>query len=277
MPPSYREYPLPPPLDAFVKCVWFLRQARSDTYDGQIQRIPPDGTIELIVHLDAPFSQIEEDRSVTQPRSMIVGVWTKPIALVAPRAFDSVGIRVRPGGWPAFFAEPAALFTDRVTDAAAVWNRPARQLSERLASLRDDGDRVGAIAAFLAGRLRLRARRVDTSVARILSTHGCERVELVARGAGISSRQLERTFRNDVGVPPKMLSRIVRFQRVLRAASPAATAGLKSCATSWADVAIGCGYTDQAHLIRDFREFAGETPAALTSSEAAIADYFRRR
>ena len=174
--PSYREYPLPPPLDAFVECVWFLRQAPSDSYDDQIQRIPPDGTIELIFHLEAPLSQIEEDR-----------------------------------------------------------------------------------------------------VARILSTHGCERVELVGRGAGISSRQLERTFRNDVGVPPKVLSRIVRFQRVLRVASPGATAGPRSCATSWADIAIGCGYTDQAHLIRDFREFAGETPAALMSSEAAIADYFRRQ
>jgi AraC-like DNA-binding protein len=260
--------------------VWFLRQAVSDAHDDQTQRIPPDGTIELIIHLDAPFSQIEEDRSVTQPRSMIVGVWTKPIALVAPRTFDTVGIRIRPGAWPVFFAEPAALFTDRVTDAAAVWNRATRQFSERLASLSDDRARVGAIAAFLGGCLRLRTRRVDASVARILSTRGCERIELVARGAGISSRQLERTFRNDVGVPPKMLSRIVRFQRVLRAARPAATAGLKSCATSgggWAEIAVACGYTDQAHLIRDFRQFMGETPAALAASEAAIADYFRRR
>jgi hypothetical protein len=69
MPPSYREYPLPPPLDAFVDCVWFLRQAVSDAHDDQTQGIPPDGTIELIIHVDAPFSQIEEDRSVTRTSS----------------------------------------------------------------------------------------------------------------------------------------------------------------------------------------------------------------
>ena len=55
MPPSYGEHPLPPPLDAFVACVWFLRQERPEVPNVDVQRIPPDGTIELILHLGKPF------------------------------------------------------------------------------------------------------------------------------------------------------------------------------------------------------------------------------
>jgi len=66
-----------------------------------------------------------------------------------------------------------------------------------------------------------------------------------------------------------MFSRIVRFQHALRCTPR--TAG------AWVDVALRCGYADQSHLIRDFTQFAGETPTALAASTEAVAGYFRRR
>ena len=78
---------------------------------------------------------------------------------------------------------------------------------------------------------------------------------ICAAGGGVSPRQLERRFRAAVGVPPKALARVLRFQAVLQAVG--AGAG------DWAGLALDHGYFDQPHLIRDFQELSGESPSRL--------------
>src|SRR5207344_3036381 len=82
----------------------------------------------------------------------------------------------------------------------------------------------------------------------------------------LSDRQLERRFRAGVGVGPKLFSRIVRFQRVVRLARRSGQAG-------WAETAAHCGYADQAHLVRDVRAFSGATPAALRGDRSFTAPF----
>jgi transcriptional regulator GlxA family with amidase domain len=102
----------------------------------------------------------------------------------------------------------------------------------------------------------------------ILRSNGAAQVEDLASNAAISRRHLERVFLRKVGIGPKLFSRIVRFQHLLRAPQ-----------SDWALMAADSGYFDQAHLIRDFREFTGQTPMAwrrqrvafLQDSEAHVA------
>ena len=85
--------------------------------------------------------------------------------------------------------------------------------------------------------------------------------------AGCSRRHLAAQFREHVGLPPKLLARILRFDRVialLRHAEP----------ERWAEVAYDCGYYDQAHFNRDFRQFAGSTPGAFLASRMPDAGGF---
>src|SRR6185436_21146188 len=89
----------------------------------------------------------------------------------------------------------------------------------------------------------------------------------VARWLGISTRQLERRFKDRVGISPKLFSRMQRFQRVFRA--------IGGGRPDWARVAVECGYHDQAHLIRDFRDFAGETPAVLLAGDDLARHFLR--
>jgi AraC-like DNA-binding protein len=280
--PQYREYPLTAPLDRLIECVWFLssgvldglRDSGADDNGAMagpdVQHIPPDGSVELIVHVRDPFRQIDGGSARCQPQAMVVGVWTRPIAIVAPRTFDTVGIRIRPGCASAFWSEPAALFADTVTDATAVWGREISAIRDRLGETVDDRRRVAILSAFLADRLRRRDPAIARSIDRIVATRGRHAIDAVARDAGIGHRRLERAFRTHVGVSPKMFSRIVRFQQVLRHSRPE-TAG------AWADVAARYGYTDQSHLIRDFQQFTGTTPHELATAEPELADYFRRR
>src|SRR5262249_43185689 len=108
--------------------------------------------------------------------------------------------------------------------------------------------------------------RIAKAVEQITSRGGMMELSDIARDLGLSSRQLQRRFRDEVGIGPKFFSRIQRFQRVFWA--------LEGAAPDWVKVALQCGYFDQAHLIRDFRDFAGQPPAALLSPETDLAFHF---
>ena len=86
-------------------------------------------------------------------------------------------------------------------------------------------------------------------------THGRAPIGWICDRLGRSRRHLAVRFREQVGLPPKTVGRIMRFDRAvsLLAREDAELAG----------VAFECGYYDQAHLNRDFREFAGVSPAAF--------------
>jgi AraC-like DNA-binding protein len=90
----------------------------------------------------------------------------------------------------------------------------------------------------------------------------------------LSARQLERRFRHATGIPPKLFGRMRRFQRVFHALESPDGRWAESPYGRWADVALRCGYYDQAHLIRDFRQFAGKPPAALLAGDSDLARHF---
>lgn len=78
---------------------------------------------------------------------------------------------------------------------------------------------------------------------------------------------MEREFRQRVGVSPKTLSRIARFQNLLRLSG-------RDASRSWSDLAAASGYADQAHLVREFREFSGTTPTGRPGHEGDLARHF---
>ena len=163
----------------------------------------------------------------------------------------------RPGGLAEVLGIPANEFTGRIV--------PLEDLSRDLAGL-SEFDSVRDIEAQL-----LRMARTPTdpiigdAVRQLAGSHGTRDIASLARDFGISTRHLERRFLDRVGLQPKLFARMRRFQSVFPA--------IESGKANWAAAAIACGYYDQAHLIRDFREFAGEPPASLLAS-ADLARYF---
>ena len=107
------------------------------------------------------------------------------------------------------------------------------------------------------------SRPVSAAVRRMLgASSGRLSISALARESGWSVRQLERRFRSETGLSPRVLARIVRFQRVFRA--------LGRERSDWVSVALDCGYSDQPHLIREFREFTGQTPGAFERSAPGL-------
>jgi AraC-like DNA-binding protein len=116
-----------------------------------------------------------------------------------------------------------------------------------------------ALLDALLGRTMLVAAPPPPDVAyaweRLTRSGGRLAVESLAAELGCSRRHLAARFRDHVGVSPKAAARVIRFHTAVRRLSAGGAA--------WADIALDCGYYDQPHLNRDFREFAGITPAQL--------------
>lgn len=189
-------------------------------------------------------------------------VWTAPETDAG--AFDgaSVGARLHAGNVAALFGLSGAELRGRTIALEDIL--PASHIDrvlDRLATADDASQRIGTVVEFLRG---LDAPQGDTAVDFTLSlireSRGGLPVSHIADAAGLSRRVLTRRFRDRTGMGPKRFGRLVKFFTAVEAIKPAKE-------VDWAGLAADAGYYDQAHMIRDFREFAGCTPA----------DFLRRR
>ena len=266
----YSEIPSRPPLSRFVECIWTL-EGDGPSSGGAPERILPDGCIELILNFGERFSQHLNNQRELQPRHFVVGQMSGPILISPNGTVQLLGIRFHPGGTAPFLRVPMNELTDRIVELGSLSSELERELSLVSKDLSSLMEKTSAIESVLMARL-LRGS-YDSSViklaARIVKSAGRVSVDQLATAAGISSRQLERLFLREIGIGPKLLGRILRFQQVFRA--------VERVDSAWASIAVECGYYDQAHLIRDFAQFAGQTPAVLVAERRALTEAFTRK
>jgi AraC-like DNA-binding protein len=173
-------------------------------------------------------------------------------------------VRFRPGGAVPFLRVPAAELTDRTVpcdDIGARWLADPRW-SEPVAL----AAAVESLQRLLMDRLAAHERPREPVVAHaVTALLGREppTIDALSRHIGWSRQHLARAFRFHVGVGPKHLARVARLQRAVADLQRGADHGL-------ADVALGLGYFDQAHMARDFRELAAVTPAEARASSGSI-------
>jgi AraC-like DNA-binding protein len=203
----------------------------------------------------------QEGTSRILPDGCLDVIWSEGALLVAgpdthahvfrdgPGA-EYAGIRFAPGTGPVLLGIPACELRDQRVPLAAVWTgAETRRLEERLGAAGDGIDEVAAVLEQ-AAVTRLRANDPADPVARTVArglAAGASVAE-TARIVGLSDRQLYRRSLTAYGYGPKTLARILRFNRAL----DLARAGMP-----FAEVAITAGYSDQAHLSREVRDFAG--------------------
>jgi AraC-like DNA-binding protein len=247
----YREFRPSEPVRNFVERYWTLD---AEGGPADVQKVVPDGRAELILNLGEPFEAFQNGRWQRQPVCFLAGQITGPL-LLRPRAPAHIlGVHFRPHGAAQFFGVPMRELSNSfapVTDLSPAFARELGQIRS-LAQL----DAVLSRRASALSEDRL----IVEAVRRILQTRGAVDIAGLARALNLSSRQLERRFQSEVGLSPKLFCRIQRFQQVFHL--------IDEDRPDWVTAAVECGYYDQAHLIHDFKDFSGETPAVLLAGEA---------
>lgn len=165
-----------------------------------------------------------------------------------------MGVHFKPGGaLPFLTAEPSEFANDHV-NLADLWGRSGVELHERLCAATTHQQRFLIMESALKGRLQSHTRHFQLKAALEMFTLGTGvPVQNVAHELGLSKRRFIQMFSSHVGLAPKLFCRILRFQQARLFAENLET-------PDWATVAVACGYFDQSHLIRDFKEFSGSTP-----------------
>jgi AraC-like DNA-binding protein len=193
--------------------------------------------------------------------SFVAGLHARP-ALVQPdeASWSCIELRVTPVAAHRIFGWPMHELANR--SVALVDLVPgAQELTERLRDAREWSERFELVESFLSRRLAdspVPAREVEWSWHELRRTAGRAQIGELANDIGWSHRRLIARFREQVGLSPKAVARVIRFDYAAQA--------LRSSTRGLAEIAYDSGYFDQAHLNRDFRELAGTTPTTFRSS-----------
>jgi AraC-like DNA-binding protein len=225
-----------------------------------------------VFHLGDPFEQLDQDGiSEQQPMAMMVGQMQRYLLIQPTGKVSVLGVRFWPGGAYPFLQIPQHEITGRVLDLDTVLGSFGRELHSRIADTASDAGRFRLVEKVLLMRLnqfRKPDDRLSKAISLILQAGGCLPMDALASSIGVNSRGLDRTFNTRVGIPPKTLCRIIRFQQVFKMLEQQ-RAGLK-----WSQIALSCGYYDQSHFIKEFKVFAGKEPTAYLAEQNAMSEHF---
>ena len=258
----YAEYQPSPRLARLVERFWFLE----GTSTGAVDAIIPDGRMELVFHYSGTFWRHTDASSpLRQPASLLVGQMTSPVVLAPEGVAGVAAIRLRSAAARTLLGFSVREVSEQFVDLESIFPSAAA-LRERLAEAADDRARLAALEQWLVdGACPSPRAEVEAAVQAILKSHGRASVDALAVFTGLGVRRLERQFQDDVGLSPKTFSRIVRLQAALR---------LVREGRPLSDVALACGFYDQAHMTRDFRQLASISPAAWQSHAGDLAPLF---
>ncbi len=221
-------------------------------------------TIPLIVSFGRPFEIAlgHEPGADDGIPSFIAGLYDGPVHIRSHGTSHCLQIDFTPLGARRFFGLPMSELTARMIPVADFGDRRLGDLSARLAGAPDWETRFDIAEQAVTGRL-VRAAAPAPEIAwaftRLGTSHGTLPVAALAREIGWSRKHLVARFNAEVGMAPKAIARIMRFTRAQRLA--------RHESAGWADIAAASGYADQAHLIRDFHQFAGLTPQAWRGTQ----------
>jgi AraC-like DNA-binding protein len=192
--------------------------------------------------------------------SFAAGLHAGPVMIESFGAACCVQVNFTPLGARRFFGLPMSELRDRMVGLDDALGFDGIALRERLGEASDWHKRFDIAENYIAGRLA-EAHELSPEIAwayrTVVGSGGRTRIAALAGEIGWSRKHLATKFTDAIGIGPKTLSRIVRFNRALSLS--------RRQDDDWAGIAADCGYADQAHLVREFRQLAGETPTGLAA------------
>lgn len=256
-------------LKPFINCYWIL-ESPAETIPEK-QRIVPDGCMEMIFHYGDLYRQyLNENNSIVQPRCFVIGQLTTPLYIQATGKTGIFSVRFHPGGFSPFSSYPLKEMENTAIALEKIFGELAAPLEEKILSANDPVQQITIIEQFLTERM-LHADNVDrlvkSTVDTMLTINGQISIDELSQQMQVHRKQLERKFSTAVGLSPKQLSKIIRLQATLKLL-------VNNRVTSLTALAHEADYYDQAHFIKDFKEFTGVSPKKFFSNNLKMSSLF---
>lgn len=247
-------------LQEFINCIMIVHMEVDKTDAPIISPYPPSPQNSLFFYINDPI-KMQKDMAkpfILQPRSVLVGPQLNRVTLDVNRSHKAVRVGFHPGGLYRLLGISMAAMVDESYDAIDVFGNELQELNNRLPEAVNFDEIHELIEKFLLKKVSTlkKALPFDLAMLELLRLNGNVSIEKIASLACLSLRQFERVSKERIGVPPKLFARLIRFSKAYRLRE-------SSASLSWTSIAHECGYFDQMHLIRDFKEFAGVAPGII--------------
>jgi len=261
-----------PPSEALRPYVWAYGMTT-----GQVSFVP------LVIPLPARPKQLltfsfedtyrirrpDSDHSDASPRVAVVGPQTHAGAgLSVCGSIDNFTIHFQPSGFNRLFGIPMTELTDAAYDAYAVIGPQIPSFEHQLGDASGFGERIKLVEERLIRMLVCHDTPDPVAIAanNLFASNDIHSVSAMAADSGLSPRQFERRFLAQVGVPPKLYARIIRFNAAL-------DHKLRLPSRAWTHIANDHGFYDQMHLVHDCRAFTGESPSRFLAHLEGVPEF----
>ena len=246
-----------PPLANFIDNFWLYEGYNPENKNPFIL---PTGTLELVINLrqdELRFYDAQRSENCSRFSGAIVsGAHGHGFAGDAAEETCLIGVHFKPGGAFPFLGLPADHVADTHVDLETIGGPSAGRLRERLCEATTSAERFQLLQEALLSRLCDGAEQhyaVSAALEIFGKNQGGPKVRETAKYLGLSQRRFIQLFKTEVGLTPKLFSRIQRFQQTRAHIQ-------QNPSPNWAAVALDLGYFDQSHLIREFLEFSDLSP-----------------
>jgi AraC-like DNA-binding protein len=209
------------------------------------------GSIELVVSLGDGA-----------PGPLVCGPHSQPTVIDASGPATIAGVHFKPGGAYPFLNLPVRELHNGHTPLRWLWGAAADALHDRLLAAKTPAKVFRVLEQALLAQLNrppVRSSAVAVALAELRGGLPSQSITQLADNVGLSARRFIQAFTDEVGLTPKLFGRVARFQRTLRLIDGGPQ-------PEWSALALACGYYDQSHLIHDFHEFSGLSPAAYLNA-----------
>ncbi len=224
---------------------------------------PATGDVPMILLFESPIRAIdtEDPACWTDYGSFVAGLSDSHALIGSTGPMAGVQVNFSPLGARLFLDRPLASLANRIVSLEDLWGAAGQRLAAMLADAPDWEARFDLLDREIGLRMA-RAAAVHPGLAwavdELVRASGSTRIGRLVEEVGWSQKHFIARFEHEFGLTPKTVARVLRFDRALRV--------LRSGPVRLADLAVDCGYADQAHFSRDFRAFSGLTPTELIGS-----------
>ncbi len=253
---------IPPPdnLYPFVESIWTLESIAEEKNYLDFKEFSffanPFPQI-VFQYVGKGFLDIDRTRiSTTIPTSHFYGQSAKPIDLATAGSFKIFGVNFYPYSIPVLFGLSSRFTTSAVLKLEKLFGSSAHALEEDVLSAPSNEARQKIVCRALEERATEAHERdtiIEAAVHFLISNQGRESIESLCKYLGYSVRQVERSFIEKVGISPKLYARIIRFHFAMHNYRQKEYESLSQ-------LALDSGYSDQAHFIREFKQFSSLNP-----------------
>jgi AraC-like DNA-binding protein len=220
------------------------------------ERVLPNGYTEVMVNLGPPHQLLTDAGASTWERAWFSGLHERAIVIESLQGTHLVSARLHPLGALRLFGSPIPNAVNTVVDLETLLGPSAEELRNQLLGAESSEARFAHLERFLFGHLspsRLPSAMVCEAARRIEEAHGNLRITSIHTDLGVSRKQLWLRFGRELGLSPKAYAQLHRFVWTLARLR-------ESTSVEWPRLAAAAGYSDQAHLVRDFRRAASASP-----------------